>query len=46
MYARIKPFNFAIDDIYTVTPNMVIDFRYGFQRFVMNTSQPSEGFDG
>ena len=45
MYARIKPYNFAIDDIYTVTPNMVIDFRYGFQRFVMNTSQPSEGFD-
>jgi hypothetical protein len=44
-YFRAQPFNVVIDDVYTVSPKMVINFRYGVNFFPSVYSLPSEGFN-
>ncbi|NUN00017.1 MAG: TonB-dependent receptor [Bryobacteraceae bacterium] len=40
-----QPYNVVLDDTYMATPNLVIDMRYGYQRFQSVSIFPSQGFD-
>ncbi len=40
-----KPYNFAIDDTYMISPRLVLDVRYGYQRFPSASWSQSKGFD-
>ncbi|MCZ2077262.1 MAG: TonB-dependent receptor [Bryobacterales bacterium] len=40
-----NPKNIVIDDVWTASPQLVINFRYGLQRFPGAHYLPSEGFD-
>ena len=42
---RARPFNVVLDDTYTPTPALVIDLRYGYQRFGSKNWSTSQGFD-
>lgn len=44
-YFRARPFNIAVDDTFTASPALVIDMRYGYQRFPARNWSPSQGFD-
>ncbi len=44
-YFRARPFNIVVDDTYTPSPTLVIDMRYGYQRFGARNWSPSQGFD-
>ena len=44
-FARIQPFNVALDDTYMLGPHFVVDIRYGFQRFQVASNPKSTGFD-
>ncbi|MEO7143119.1 MAG: TonB-dependent receptor, partial [Bryobacteraceae bacterium] len=41
----IQPLNLAFDDTYVVSPRLVVDVRYGLQRFPINSHPKSQGFD-
>jgi hypothetical protein len=42
---NIEPLNLAIDDTYIVSPQLVIDVRYGYQRYPIGSGPKSQGFD-
>jgi hypothetical protein len=44
-YFQGRPYNFVIDDTYMVSPSLVVDVRYGYQRFPSRSWSKSAGFD-
>jgi hypothetical protein len=44
-YFQGQPYNFVIDDTYMVSPRLVVDVRYGYQRFPSISWSQSAGFD-
>ena len=44
-YFRGRPYNIVLDDTITVSPSLVVDIRYGYQRFPSSSWSPSAGFD-
>jgi hypothetical protein len=44
-YFRAQPFNVVVDEVFTPTPNLVINLRYGLNEFPSVYNLPSEGFD-
>ena len=44
-FAIIKPVNVAFDDTYIFGPRLVMDLRYGFQRYPISGTPKSTGFD-
>jgi hypothetical protein len=44
-FAIIRPVNVAFDDTYIFGPRLVMDLRYGFQRYPISGTPKSTGFD-
>lgn len=44
-YFRGQPYNLVLDDTILVSPTLVVDVRYGYQRFPSSSWSPSAGFD-
>ncbi len=42
---QARPYNFAIDDTYMASPRLVVDVRYGYQRFPSVSYNKAIGFD-
>ncbi len=44
-YFQAQPYNFVVDDTYMISPRLVVDLRYGYQRFPSASWSVSQGFD-